>query len=448
MKEVSNIKRLFKVIICILAIAAGILPNSLVSAGADSSEKVVFIPVKGTIEPGMVSFIERSLDKAYHMGAKKVILEIDTPGGLIQSAKEIKSLVIDSRTPTVAFISNEAKSAGALISLAAGKIYMNPGASIGAAEPIPNNEKILSSWRSDLRATAEAHGRNPEIAAGMADRNIVIEKVKERGEILSLSAKEAVELGMADKIVQGRSGLLTDLAQSDGVYYQAVDINPGWGEKLAWWVINPFVSPFLLLLGFAGLLIEAFTPGWGVGGTIGFLAIGLYFGGHMMAGVTGWLAVFVFTLGVIAILLEIFVIPGFGAAGILGMGMVIWGVFLAATSPIQALVSLSVAAVGSIVLLYIMVRVLGRRGIWNRLILGTRLNADAGYSSSKKDLGRYMNLEGVALTPLRPAGSAVISGDRVDVVTEGGFVPTGSAVRVVLVEGGRIVVRPVGEVKI
>lgn len=440
-----SIKRLFKVIIFTLAIIAGILPSSLYSVGADGSEQVVFIPVKGTIEPGMVSFIERSLDKAYHMGAKKVILEIDTPGGLIQSAKEIKSLVIESKVPTVAFVSNEAKSAGVLVSLAAEKIYMNPGASIGAAEPIPNNEKILSSWRSDLRSAAEARGRDPEIAEGMADRDIVIEKVKERGEILSLSAKKAVELGMADKIVQGRSGLLTELAQKDGVYYQAVDINPGWGEKLAWWVINPFISPILLTLGFAGLLIEAFTPGWGVGGTIGFLALGIYFGGHMMAGVTGWLAVFVFALGVVAILLEIFVIPGFGAAGIIGMGMVIWGVFLAATSPIQAVVSLSAAALGSIVLLYIMIKILGRRGIWNRLILGTSLNTDAGYSSSKTDLNRYMNSEGVAITPLRPAGSAVISGDRVDVVTEGGFVPTGSTVRVVLVEGGRIVVRPVQE---
>lgn len=445
MKEVFNIRGLFKVIVCVLAIVAGILPNALYSAGADGSEQVVFIPVKGTIEPGMVSFIERSLDKAYNMGAKKVVLEVDTPGGLIQSAKEIKALVIESRVPTVAFISNEAKSAGVLVSLAAEKIYMNTGASIGAAEPIPNNEKILSSWRSDLRSAAEARGRNPEIAAGMADRNIIIEKVKDRGEILSLSAKKAVELGIADKIVQGRSGLLTELAQKDGVYYQAVDINPGWGEKLAWWVINPFVSPILLLLGFAGLLIEAFTPGWGVGGTIGFLALGIYFGGHMMAGVTGWLAVLVFALGVVAILLEIFVIPGFGAAGIIGMGMVIWGVFLAATSPLQAVVSLSVAALGSIILLYIMIRVLGRRGIWNRLILGTSLNTDAGYSSAKKDLDRYMNLEGIAITPLRPAGSAVISGDRVDVVTEGGFVPSGSTVRVVLIEGGRIVVRPVQE---
>ncbi|HWJ02840.1 MAG TPA: NfeD family protein, partial [Verrucomicrobiae bacterium] len=421
----------------------GILSGSLYVAGADGNEQLVFIPIKGTIEPGQVSFVERSLDKAYRMGAKKVVLDIDTPGGLIDSAKKIKNLVIDSKVPVDAFVSGEAKSAGVLVALSTERIYLNPGASMGAAEPIPNNEKILSSWRSDLESAAEARGRNGNIAAGMADKDIVIENVKDRGEILSLSAEKAVELAMADKIVQGRSGLLTELAQKDGVYYQAAEINPGWGEKLAWWIINPFISPILLLLGFAGLLAEGFTPGWGVGGTIGIVALGIYFAGHLMAGVTGWMAVFIFFLGLLAILLEIFVIPGFGMAGIIGMGMVVWGVFLSSTSPVQAVVSLSVAALGSIVLLYVMVKVLGRKGMWNRIILGTRLDTETGYLTPKKGLDKYRDAEGISLTPLRPAGVAEILGDRVDVITEGGFIPPGAPVRVVLIEGGRVVVRPV-----
>lgn len=443
MKGGFGIKRLNRIVICLLLIMAGVLSGSLYVAGADRQEQLVFIPIKGMIEPGQVSFVERSLDKANRMGAKKVVLDIDTPGGLIDSAKKIKSLVINSEVPVDAFISGEAKSAGVLVSLSAERIYLNPGASMGAAEPIPNNKKILSSWRSDLESAAEARGRNKNIAAGMADRDIVIENVKDKGEILSLSAERAVELGMADKIVQGRNGLLTELALKDGVYYQATEIKPGWGEKLAWWVVNPFISPILLLLGFAGLLAEGFTPGWGVGGTVGIVALGIYFGGHLMAGVTGWLAVFIFLLGLLAIFLEIFVIPGFGMAGIIGMGMVIWGVFLSSTSPVQAVISLSVAALGSVVLLYVMVKVLGRRGMWNRVILGTRLDSQTGYSAPKKGLDKYQDAEGFAVTPLRPAGAAEIMGDRVDVVTEGGFVPAGSPVRVVLIEGGRIVVRPI-----
>lgn len=395
----------------------------------------------------MVGFIERSLDKAYRIGAKKVVLEIDTPGGLIASAQQIKSLVFTGKIPTVAFVSGEAKSAGVLVALAAEKIYMSPAASIGAAEPVPNTEKVRASWRSDLESAAEARGRRADIVAAMVDRNIVIENVKKKGEILSLSANRAVELGIADQTVKTRNDLLTVLAQKDGVYYQAVDITPGWGETMAWWIINPFVSPILLLLGFAGLIMEAFTPGWGLGGTIGLIAFSLFFGGHMMAGVTGWLAIFVFALGVLAILLEIFVIPGFGAAGIIGLGLVVWGIFLASTSALQAIISLIVAALGSIALMYIMIKVLGRRGMWTKLILGTKLDSASGYNSSKKGLEKYLGLTGTALTPLRPAGNATLAGDRVDVVSEGGFITKGATVKVILVEGTRVVVRQVEDIK-
>lgn len=427
--------------------AAGLWGSPWSGNATSDQAKIAVIPVKGTIEPGMVGFVERSLDKAYQMGAKKVILEIDTPGGVIGSAKKIKSLVFASKVPTVAFVSGEAKSAGVLVSLAAEKIYMNPTASIGAAEPIPNTEKTRASWRSDLESAAEARGRRADIVAAMVDKDIVIENVTKKGEILSLSANKAVELGIADQIVKNRSSLLTELAQKDGVYYQAVDITPGWGETMAWWIINPFVSPILLLLGFAGLIVEALTPGLGLGGVVSLVAFGLYFGGHVMAGVTGWLAIFVFILGVVAILLEIFVIPGSGAAGILGLGLVVWGIFLASTSALQALISLMVAALGSIALLYFLIKILGRRGMLTKLILGTKLDSASGYNSPKKGLQKYMDVTGVALTTLRPAGSAVLAGDRVDVVSDGAFIPKGSRVKVILVEGTRVVVRLVEDTK-
>jgi len=409
---------------------------------ADSGEgEILFIPVRGQIEPGLADFVERSLDKASRTGVKKVVLDIDTPGGLIDSAKKIKNSVFRAGLPTVAFINGEAKSAGVLISLAAEEIYMTPGASIGAAEPIPSTEKILASWRSDLESAAEARGRDPLIVAGMADKNIEIENIKNRGEILSLSAEKAVELGIADGITKNRSALLKLLTEKDGVYYNTVEATPGWGEKMAWWIINPYVSPILLLLGFAGLIIEGFVPGFGVPGTIGLVSLSLFFAGHMMAGVTGWLAVFIFGLGLVALLLEIFVIPGFGAAGLIGVGLIIGSVFMASTGPAQAVISLGVALAGSVILVYVLVKVFGRRGMWDKLILGIRMDTATGYTAPKKGLEKYLGLEGVAITPLRPAGTAELGGDRVDVVTEGGFVAPGAPVKVVLVEGGRVVVR-------
>lgn len=417
------------------------MPNT---ASAEKKENpLVYIKIMGEIEPGMANFLERSLERADHAEAKKVVLEIDTPGGLIASAQKMKTAIMASKVPVTAYITGEAKSAGVLISLAAEKVYMVPGASIGAAEPIPNNPKILASWRSDLESVAEARGRDPRIVAGMADQSMVIENVKNAGELLSLTAQKAVELKIADKIISSRDLLLADLAQADGVYYETVEYQPGWGEKLSWWLINPFISPILLLLGCIGLIIEVFTPGWGLGGVTSFVAFALYFGGHIMAGVAGWLSIFIFIVGIIAILLEIFVIPGFGGAGLIGAALMVWSVFITSTNPTQAVVSIIVAVIGSVVVFYYFVKILNRRGAWEKLILGTKLDSATGYVASKSELKNYMGMEGRTLTPLRPAGTADLGGSRIDVVSEGDFIAAGTLVQVVLVEGGRVVVRAV-----
>lgn len=436
-------KRTFRIIAYILIILAGLFANVGFGLAEPDNPPIVFIPLEGKIEPGMAAFLDRSIDKAEQIGAKKVVLEIDTPGGFIDSAQKMKTRIFKAKVPTIALINGEAKSAGVLIALAAEKVYMTPGTSIGAAEPDPNTPKILASWSSDLQEAAEARGRNPKVVAGMADRSIVIEELKKEGQILSLTAQKAVELGIADQIMRDRDALLTELSKKDGVHYQPLDLKPGFGETLTWWIINPFISPLLLLVGFMGLLAEVFTMGWGVAGTIGIVALGLFFGGHMMAGVTGWIAILVFSLGVVALLLEIFVIPGFGVAGVVGLGLVTWSVFLASTSPVQAIISLSVAFVGSIVLLYVLVKVMGRKGMFERLVLGMKMDKETGYIASPKNLDKYLGMEGITITPLRPAGSIEVGGDRLDVVTEGGFVSVNSPVKVILVEGGRIVVRPV-----
>lgn len=437
-------KRFARVVVYVLLVLVG-LSGLVVPGWAGSAAPVVIIPVTGTIEPGLAQFVTSSLAEAEQAGAKRVILEIDTPGGLIVSAQAIKTAVLNSPVPVTALVTGEAKSAGVLITLAANEVAMTPGSTIGAAEPIPNDEKILSSWRADLAEVAEVRGKKPELVMAMADKSIEIPGVKEKGKLLTLTSKKAKELGLADMLVQNRDGLLKELSDRDGVDYQAREVKTHWTQRAAWVIVNPFVSPLLLLIGFAGLIIESFTLGWGVAGTVGLLSLGLFFGGHIMAGVSGWEALLVFILGVLALMLEIFVIPGFGAAGIIGIGMIVWSIFLASVSYTQAIISVTVALVGSIILLSLALKYLGKRGIWNRLVLGVKQDKETGYNAPPQDLNQFLGQVGRTLTPLRPAGAAEIGERRVDVVTEGDFISAGTPVQVVLVEGTRVVVRQLPE---
>ncbi|MHB8172800.1 MAG: NfeD family protein [Thermincolia bacterium] len=417
-----------------------ILGIILPGAALASSGSIYVIPVRGAIEEGLAAFVERNLNKAEEEGAKAVILEIDTPGGTINGATMMKKAILDAKIPVIAFVDGGAFSAGALITLAANKIAMTPGSAVGAAEPRPAEEKIISGWRSEMESTAEARGRDENIAAAMVDKDVYLPNLKEKGKILSLSANKAVEVGLADMLVQDRTELLKELGYAR---QPIVEVKPGAAETLARWVTHPMVSPFLLTIGIAGLLLAALTISWGVAGTLGLLALSLYFGGHMLAGFTGWEAVLVFLIGLIALVLEIFLIPGFGIAGVLGVLMVGTSIFLASRSITDAVISLVIAIVGSIVILAMGLKFMKKRNFWDKIILGTRMVNQEGYVAPKLELTQFLGQEGVTITPLRPAGTADFQGRRLDVVTEGGFIKDGVTVKVLLVEGTRVVVREV-----
>lgn len=158
-----------------------------------------------------------------------------------------------------------------------------------------------------------------------------------------------------------------------------------------------------------------------------------------------WLFLLIFILGVLALILEIFVTPGFGIAGISGIALVIWSVLLAASTGAQAIESLVLAIIVSIAGILLALKVMSKRKTWNKLILGQKLSNDDGYIATKDDMAECIGCFGVAVTPLRPAGTAIIKGLRVDVVTEGGFIPQNSKIKVMKVFGGRVVVEQVEE---
>ncbi|WP_235427235.1 NfeD family protein [Cohnella kolymensis] len=434
--------------IAILGIpAAGAWAGLVQAADTPSAGAVYVIPVKQTVQSGLSSFLDRALTEAEQAKASLVVLEIDTPGGRLDTAEEIGQRIRSSAVPTVAFVTGKAASAGAYLALNAGDIAMAPGTTIGAAmivdaagNPV-ENPKYVSFWAEEMRSAAELNGRNPAIAIGMVDPKRVVElkelgETKEKGQILSLSADSALKVGYSELTAKSTDEVIEWKGLSDR---QVIDMNPSLAEKIAEVVTSPGISTLLLILGIAGIAIEMLVPGFGVPGFTGLIAFGLYFFGQSIAGFAGMESMVLFILGIILLVLEMFV-PSFGILGILGIAALIFGITMGAFDTGNALQSLGIAVLVASVIILIFAYIFRRKGIWNRFILRDELTADQGYVPNE---GRqsWLGQEGLALSELRPAGVAEIGGQRVDVVTSGEFVERGKPVRVISADGTRIVVK-------
>ena len=425
-----------QIVMVVLALVL-ILGSSL---GILAAPLVYSLPIHGEIEPGLAAFVARGVALAERNDGV-VLLEINTFGGRVDAATEIKDLILKAKVPVIAYVSERAWSAGALITLAAPQIAMAPGSSMGAAEPRPMDEKTVSALRAEFEATAERSGQNRRLAAAMVDADVVVEDLVEKGKILTLSAQDALEWGMADLMAGSTHEVLTQLGYET---YQVVQLKPHWAEQIARFLTTSTVSSLLLSLGFLGLVFEVTSPGWGVPGTGGLIALFLFFGGRYVTGLAGFESILVFVLGMILLVLEIFVIPGFGAAGILGIGAVITSIILAFGDVQMALISISIALLVTIVAVIVLWRRMSQSRFWQRVVLAHRESPEAGYRAPA-DLRHLVGKQGVALTLLRPSGTVLIGGIRYDVVSDGGFVSANSSVEVILAEGTRVVVREVNK---
>lgn len=412
-----------------------------------SPDKLVYvIPLEDTIDLGLSRFVERSYQEAEKLGADLVVLEMDTPGGRVDAAQQIKTTIQKSSISTVTLVKGRAISAGALIAIASDTIAMQPGSTIGDAEPRLGteraDEKYVSAWAKEMAGTAEAKGRDPQIAIAMVDRDAEIPGLVEKGKLLTLTYQEAKEHGYNDYTVQGRAELLKELGLEEA---QVVEARLSIAERITRFITNPFVAPILLTVGIAGIIIELLTVGWGLAGGIGLVSLVLYFGGHLLAGFTGWEAVLLFLLGLILLVVEALA-PGFGLPGIGGIICIIISIVLSAPNWEIGIRSLVFALLGTIILVLFSFKLLTKRKFWNRLVLGEKLTKEEGYVPQNKDLSRFIGQEGTALTILRPAGTVVLEdGTRLDVVTEGEFIPKGKKVVVSRLEGLRIVVHAKNE---
>lgn len=439
----------------------GLLGPVLVFFGAGSAPvsaqtpkgEVVRVPVHGVIELGLSPFIARSIREAEAAGARAVILDIETPGGRIDAAQQIVNAIKEANVPVYAFVNRRAFSAGAMIALATDRIYMRPGSVIGAATPITGDgnkasEKIVSAMRSEMRALAEARKLDPRIAEAMVDESIEIPGVVEKGKLLSLTTEEAVRVGYAQP-ADSWTALMFEL-RSVGAPVREAKVN--WAEGLVRFFTHPLVAPLLLSLGFLGLLIELKTPAFGLAGVFGAVCLGLFFGSHYLVGLAGWEELMLLVAGVALIGVEMFVLPGFGVAGVAGSLAVLGSVYLSLVSQFsseadmsQAAGVLSAAILVVIVGAWALLRTLPRSGRFTRsgVMLGNSTDSSAGYISSpiREEL---VGATGVAITDLRPSGAAQFGDERIDVVADSTFIGAGTPVRIVRSEGYRHVVIPSG----
>lgn len=419
-----------------------------------ASGPVYIVPIDGLVDNALATYLERALADAEANDAALIVLHVDTFGGLLDAADRMRKTLLSAPIPTVAFIDRNAASAGALISYAADRIVMVPGASIGAATVVEGGsgeaapDKYQSYMRGLMRATAEANDRDPQIAEAMVDETIDVEGVTASGKVLTLTSDEALGLGVADAVLPSVEAVVEayGLSAAAVVRHQASRT-----EKVLRFFASPVIQSLLMLMMLGGLYFELQSPGVGFAGAMALVGAAAFFAPHYLLGLVESWELIVFVLGIVLILLELFVIPGFGVAGIAGVALVLFGLaaslignvgfdFPSLQQTSSALSTLAVTLVLLVLLSISLARYLPRSERFSELVLAPDLSSATGYTSADTDAS-LLGQTGRTVTPLRPSGWIEVDGRRVDVVTAGDFIDAGEAVEIVRVRGSRVEVR-------
>jgi membrane-bound serine protease (ClpP class) len=459
-----------------LARAQDLAPNPSLRGydpGGGKGKKLYEVVVEGTIDLGLAAYIERVLRMAEE--GDVVLLSMNTPGGRVDAAVAIKDALLKTSAVTVTWVHGEAISAGAFIALATDTIIMRPGTTLGDVmpvqqgsdgEPVASSEKIVTYMRAQMRSVAEAKGRSKELAEAMVDPDIEIKGVKPKGKLLTLTADEALRLKMCEAVVDSQHDALS-LLNLHGA--ETVATNTLWSEKVARVLTHPMVSSLLMTFGFLGLLMELYAPGHAISGIVGVTCLALFFFGQYAASLAGWEEILLLVIGLVLLGVEVFVIPGFGVTGVLGLiaiGAALVMAFIEITIPLDvawdlrlvqdeigaALLRLAFAVVVLIVGGFAFARYFptSRFGSWMvfkpaMAPSGQVLGAEAPGGQLPEGYESLLGSYGIAQTVLRPAGIALFGERRVHVVTDGEYIDRGTSVVVTEVDGARVVVRAENE---
>jgi len=453
MISIQHNKTLLAIVMLLTIVMSRVGAQSLERVEGDSTVSY-YLKIDGEINLGLPSYLARVIRQANRQRAGAVIIELNTPGGRVDAALQLRDAIFEAEVPVVAFIHYEAASAGALISLSCDSIYMTPGSSIGAVTPVDMqgqkaSEKTVSYLRSVMRAIAQRNHRPVDIAEAMVDEDVAIPGVIEKGKLLTLTAEEAVRLKVADAVVNDLAEVLDRLGLNGE---QMIRTRITWSEKLVYWLTNPIISSLLLTLGILGLIFELRTPGWGLGGTLSLVALALFFGSHYLVNLAQWTEILIFLAGLALILLEIFIIPGFGLTGIVGI-LLILASFVLSLLPrlegigfediLNSLTTVGISFIVAFVLVIPIIKLVPKSRVFRNLVLETSERGSEGYRSTPAVYEQFLGVEGTALSPLRPAGIGLSHGQRLNVVADGDFIEPNQKIKIIKVEGYRVIVRKI-----
>tara|TARA_B100000287_G_scaffold110831_1_gene103209 strand:- start:1292 stop:2767 length:1476 start_codon:yes stop_codon:yes gene_type:complete len=450
------------------------------------SNTIYHIPIEGTIDLGLPPYIERSIKEAEDNNAESIIFEVNTFGGRVDAATQIKDAILDSKIPTIAFINKRAISAGALISLSCEKIFMASGATIGATTAVDMSgnkasEKVISYMREEMAATAEKRGRNKFIARGMVDEELEFpSKVKKeyvsengdtdtiktiihfliiendtiyvddiegrkQGNLITLTTDQSLKYKIADYSADTFSDVLDSLGYSN---FQINKTSENWSENFVRFLTNPVVASLLTTFGFLGILFELQSPGWGIPGSIGLVCLILSLSASYIAELATMSDFLIISIGFLCILLEVLIIPGFGLPGIAGIIFIIWGFYLLLLPDVpvgqeiltQASNGLIIGIIGGFIGLILLFKMLTKTKFWKDLTSPGIQRKEDGYVTSF-GWEKFVGKSGIAETDLHPSGWIVVEGERVFAVSEGTFIDSNLEIEVISVDGNRVVVR-------
>lgn len=416
--------------------------------------------IQEEIGPAAWRTTRKAMEEAKQLKAQYILLHLNTYGGQVDMADSIRTALLNSSIRTIVFIDNNAASAGALISIACDRIYMRKGGSIGAASVVNQNgevmpEKYQSYMRGLMRATAEVNGRNPQIAEGFVDPELVIDSIKPKGKVLTFTTTEAIKHGFCDGEAENAAQVLA----KEGIRtYRFQEQQRTWLDKMINFLINPAISGVLILLIIGGIYFELQAPGIGFALLVAVGAALLYFAPLYLEGLAANWEILLFVAGLILLGLEIFVIPGFGVVGIAGILCVITGLALSMVQnewfnmPSGSGTSLTLAfgivlasIAGVITLSVIFGTSLLNSSLFRRLVLEDEQRSGEGYQVAAGTSSTLLGKIGLSTTVLRPSGKVEIDGRPYDALSEMGMIDKDRKVKVVGQSAGSLVVRAEAE---